>query len=47
MHQTILFLFFILFLLMGKVEFFWEKFFFFKVAISRGPKYYSIFSIKK
>ncbi len=33
MHQTILFLFFILFLLMGKVEFLGGKIFFLKVLV--------------
>ncbi len=46
MHQTILFLFYFIFLLMGRVDFFGEKNFFFW-SISRWPKYYSIFSIKK
>ncbi len=44
MHQTILFLFYFIFLLMGKVDFFGKKFFL--GSISRWPKYYSIFSIK-
>ncbi len=33
MHQTILFLFYFIFLLMGKVDFFGEKRFFFEVLV--------------
>ncbi len=33
MHQTILFLFYFIFLLMGKVDFFGEKIFFFEILV--------------
>ncbi len=44
-HNALFLFYFFIFLLMGKVDFLGEKIFFW--SISRWPKYYSIFSIKK